>query len=114
MQKTRQPTRSRRVSTAAAVMVETDSKQSRSPPCGGVSWKWSETENHWKPRSSANFHRRRISARGPPRCPTWMPKFMGIIVQDRGWYHDLQMRYLIPFLLSAVLCCSAVAQEPAP
>ena len=36
-QKTRQPTRTRVVSTAAADSVAMDSKQSPSPPCGGVS-----------------------------------------------------------------------------
>jgi hypothetical protein len=54
------------VSTAAAVRVVMASKQSMSPPRGGDSWKWSETENQSKPALSANFHSRRISSSGPP------------------------------------------------
>src|SRR3989338_1808250 len=45
-----------------------------SPPCGGDSWKWSEAENQSKPYASANCQRRRISSRGPPMWPMWMPK----------------------------------------
>ena len=51
---------------AATVMVDTASRQSRSPPWGGDSWKWSETENQSKPLASANFHSLRISPIGPP------------------------------------------------
>src|SRR6267142_2782365 len=47
-----------------------------SPPRGGDSWKWSETENQSKPLASANFHSLRISARGPPMWPRWIPNFM--------------------------------------
>ena len=36
-QKTRHPTRTRVVSAATVAIVETDSKQAPSPPCGGVS-----------------------------------------------------------------------------
>jgi hypothetical protein len=48
------------------VSVEIASKQSMSPPRGGDSWKWSETENQSNPVSSANFHSFRISSSGPP------------------------------------------------
>src|SRR6185295_7532392 len=47
-----------------------------SPPRGGDSWKWSETENQSKPCASANFHSLRISSRGPPMWPMWMPNFI--------------------------------------
>src|SRR5688572_20633658 len=47
-----------------------------SPPRGGDSWKWSETENQSKPFASANFHSLRISASGPPMWPMWIPNFM--------------------------------------
>src|SRR5262249_55496924 len=47
-----------------------------SPPRGGDSWKWSDTENQSKPLASANFHSFRISASGPPMCPMWIPNFM--------------------------------------
>src|SRR5712691_6049920 len=47
-----------------------------SPPRGGDSWKWSETENQSKPLASANFHNLRISASGPPMWPRWIPNFM--------------------------------------
>src|ERR1700758_1518158 len=49
-----------------------------SPPRGGDSWKWSETENQSKPMVSANFHSLRISSSGPPMWPTWMPKVIGM------------------------------------
>ena len=54
------------------------SKQSISPPRGGDSWKWSETENQSKPALSANFHSRRISSSGPPMWPMWMPKLIAM------------------------------------
>src|SRR5207244_13422521 len=47
-----------------------------SPPRGGDSWKWSETENQSNPFASANFHSLRISARGPPMAPMWTPNFI--------------------------------------
>src|SRR5215217_6180567 len=47
-----------------------------SPPRGGDSWKWSDTENQSKPLASANFHSLRISSSGPPMWPMWMPNFM--------------------------------------
>src|SRR3990172_9114891 len=65
-----------RVPAAAAAMVATASKQSRPPPWGGDSWKWSETENQSKPASSAKRQSRDSSAIGPPRCPTWIPNVM--------------------------------------
>src|SRR5213594_3566537 len=49
-----------------------------SPPRGGDSWKWSETENQSKPLASANFHSLRISPSGPPMWPMWIPKFMSL------------------------------------
>src|SRR6266850_5568241 len=52
-----------------------------SPPRGGDSWKWSETENQSKPLASANFHSLRISASGPPMAPMWIPKFMSCTFQ---------------------------------
>src|SRR6266478_315641 len=61
---------------AAAVRVAMASWQSMSPPRGGDSWKWSETENQSKPCVSANFHSLRISSRGPPMWPMWMPNFI--------------------------------------
>jgi len=48
-----------------------------SPPRGGDSWKWSDTENQSKPFASANFHSLRISPIGPPMCPMWIPNFIG-------------------------------------
>src|SRR5215470_9094676 len=47
-----------------------------SPPRGGDSWKWSDTENQSKPLASANFHSLRISSSGPPMWPMWIPNFM--------------------------------------
>src|SRR3984893_15543109 len=47
-----------------------------SPPRGGDSWKWSETENQSKPCVSATFHSVRLSSRGPPIWPMWMPNFI--------------------------------------
>src|SRR5262245_24217039 len=47
-----------------------------SPPRGGDSWKWSDTENQSNPFASANFHSLRISSRGPPIAPMWIPKFI--------------------------------------
>src|SRR5262249_17494254 len=73
-----------RVPAAAAAMVATASKQSRSPPCGGDSWKWSETENQSKPRSSAKRQSRASSAIGPPRCPTWIPNVIPIAAPLSG------------------------------
>src|SRR5258708_28005568 len=55
-----------------------------SPPRGGDSWKWSETENQSKPLASANFHSLRISASGPPMAPMWIPKFMSCTSQVGG------------------------------
>src|SRR5512132_2555851 len=78
MQYTSEPIRTRRVSTAAAVIIVSPSKQSMSPPWGGDSWKWSETENQSKPASSANVHTRRISSSGPPMCPMWIPNVIAI------------------------------------
>src|SRR5438128_6044217 len=49
-----------------------------SPPRGGDSWKWSETENQSKPIVSANFHSLRISSSGPPMWPMWIPKVIAI------------------------------------
>src|SRR5438093_1847075 len=49
-----------------------------SPPRGGDSWKWSETENQSKPIVSANVHSLRISSSGPPMCPMWIPKVIAI------------------------------------
>src|SRR3972149_6239198 len=68
--------RTGRGAAAAAAMVATASKQSRPPPWGGDSWKWSETENQSKPASSAKRQSRPSSAIGPPRCPTWIPNVM--------------------------------------
>src|SRR5262249_57913905 len=51
-----------------------------SPPRGGDSWKWSDTENQSNPRASANFHSLRISSSGPPMAPMWIPKFI-----SRSW-----------------------------
>src|SRR4029453_19137642 len=53
-----------------------------SPPRGGDSWKWSETENQSKPFASANFHSLRISSSGPPMAPMWIPKFMSRLLQQ--------------------------------
>src|SRR5712664_4900759 len=61
-----------------------------SPPRGGDSWKWSETENQSKPFASANFHSLRISARGPPMWPMWIPNFMSRSCEGR----ECQMRAL--------------------
>src|SRR5262245_46694896 len=47
-----------------------------SPPRGGDSWKWSDTENQSNPLASANFQSLRISASGPPMWPMWIPNFM--------------------------------------
>src|SRR5215510_960202 len=47
-----------------------------SPPRGGDSWKWSDTENQSNPFASANFHSLRISSSGPPMAPMWIPKFI--------------------------------------
>ena len=49
-----------------------------SPPRGGDSWKWSDTENQSKPFASANFHSLRISASGPPMWPMWIPNFISL------------------------------------
>src|SRR5437867_8762133 len=49
-----------------------------SPPRGGDSWKWSETENQSKPIVSANVHSLRISSSGPPMWPMWIPKVIAI------------------------------------
>src|SRR5688500_18018359 len=54
-----------------------------SPPRGGDSWKWSETENQSKPFASANFHSLRISASGPPMWPMWIPNFMSRSCESR-------------------------------
>src|SRR5437899_10143473 len=54
-----------------------------SPPRGGDSWKWSDTENQSNPFASANFHSLRISASGPPMAPMWIPKFMSRTSQGR-------------------------------
>src|SRR5712664_4022047 len=54
-----------------------------SPPRGGDSWKWSETENQSKPFASANFHSLRISASGPPMWPMWIPNFMSRSCEGR-------------------------------
>src|SRR5262245_8524563 len=51
-----------------------------SPPRGGDSWKWSDTENQSNPFASANFHSLRISSSGPPMAPMWIPKFI-----SRSW-----------------------------
>src|SRR2546422_11382157 len=59
-----------------------------SPPRGGDSWKWSETENQSKPRASANFHSLRISPSGPPMWPMWIPNFMSLSRADGAcWHH---------------------------
>src|SRR5207249_1479395 len=55
-----------------------------SPPRGGDSWKWSETENQSKPVASANFHSLRISSSGPPMRPIWMPNVIAIESAPRG------------------------------
>src|SRR5437870_3675439 len=55
-----------------------------SPPRGGDSWKWSETENQSKPVASANFHSLRISSSGPPMWPIWPPKVIAIDSAPRG------------------------------
>src|ERR1043166_2061165 len=49
-----------------------------SPPRGGDSWKWSDTENQSKPMVSANFHSLRISSSGPPMWPMWIPNVIAI------------------------------------
>src|SRR5262245_17513785 len=51
-----------------------------SPPRGGGSWKWSDTENQSKPLASANFHSLRISASGPPMWPMWIPNFISSLL----------------------------------
>src|SRR6266545_6300588 len=56
-----------------------------SPPRGGDSWKWSETENQSKPFASANFHSLRISASGPPMWPMWIPNFILSLLPGAGW-----------------------------
>src|SRR5512145_387844 len=61
---------------AMAVYDAMASKQSPSPPCGGLSWKWSATDVQSKPAPSAKRQSLRSSSMGPPRCPTWMPKVM--------------------------------------
>src|SRR5262245_2821376 len=47
-----------------------------SPPRGGESWKWSDTENQSNPFESANFASLRISSSGQPMAPMWIPKFI--------------------------------------
>src|SRR5229473_157722 len=49
-----------------------------SPPRGGDSWKWSDTENQSKPLASANFHSFRISSSGPPMWPMWIPNVIAM------------------------------------
>src|SRR5215468_3551531 len=53
-----------------------------SPPRGGDSWKWSETENQSKPMVSANFHSLRISSSGPPMCPMWIPNVIAMAARS--------------------------------
>src|SRR5215510_12003210 len=55
-----------------------------SPPRGGDSWKWSDTENQSKPMVSANFHSLRISSSGPPMWPMWMPNVIAMCSGPRA------------------------------
>src|ERR671931_1303640 len=103
MQYTSAPSRTRFVSTAAAVSVAIASKQSRSPPRGGDSWKWSETENQSKPCASPNFQRRRISSSGPPMWPMWIPNVMAIEDSPRRSAHQEPARHLAAHGLDLLL-----------
>src|SRR5262249_59757456 len=61
-----------------------------SPPRGGACWKWSDTENQSKPLATANFHSLRISSRGPPMWPMWIPNFIASL--RASWRRSVQRR----------------------
>src|SRR5260370_1443314 len=63
-----------------------------SPPRGGDSWKWSETENQSKPLASANFHSLRNDDIPPGPWPLEVADYLRGSEQPPSWADPARIR----------------------